>query len=224
MNPTFVSLGQDFPGLQPVLDDVEAAYDALSEAFASGRRLYICGNGGSAADAGHIVGELIKGFMLKRSLSAPQQAASEHDHPDHGKRLAQQPQGGLPAVALTAHTALATAFVNDVAPELIFAQQLHVYARSGDVLLGFSTSGNSLNVIHAFEVARTRGVRTIGLTGRTGGQMAALCDVCIRVPHDRTPRIQERHLPIYHALCIALENRFFADPACTPRSPTARRT
>ena len=103
------------------------------------------------------------------------------------------------------------AFANEVAPELIFAQQVHVYVESGDVLLGLSTSGNSLNVIHALEVARTRGVRTIGLTGRTGGQMAALCDVCIRVPHDSTPRIQERHLPIYHALCIALENHFFGN-------------
>jgi len=212
MNPTFVSLGQDYPDLQPILPTVQAAYEQLVAAFAAGHRLYICGNGGSAADADHIVGELVKGFLLKRPLSDEEHTALRDDHGESAQFLADNLQGGLPAIALTAHSALMTAFANDVAPELVFAQQVHVYAQPGDVLLAISTSGNSTNVLHALRVARTRGVRTLGLTGQTGGQMAALCDVCIQVPSDRTPRIQERHLPIYHALCIALESRFFGDP------------
>lgn len=211
MNPTFLSLGQAYPDLHPVLNDVQAAYELLGESFAAGHRLYICGNGGSAADADHIVGELVKGFMLKRPLSDEAHTALRDDHGESAQFLADNLQGGLPAIALTTHSALMTAFANDVAPELVFAQQVHVYAQPGDVLLAISTSGSSANVLHALRVARTRGVRTLGLTGRTGGQMAALCDVCIRVPHDSTPRIQERHLPIYHALCIALEDRFFSD-------------
>ena len=209
MNPCFISLGQNYPDLEPVLGDVQAVYEILVEAFSTGHRLYTCGNGGSAADADHIIGELVKGFMLSRSLDADQRSPLIRDHADDGTYLADRLQGGLPAISLTSHPALATAFSNDVAPELVFAQQVHVYTQPGDVLLGISTSGNSTNVLHALRVARTRGVRTIGLTGRSGGKMAALCDVAIQVPNDSTPQIQERHLPIYHALCIALENRFF---------------
>jgi phosphoheptose isomerase len=209
MHATFQTLGQDYPDIQPILPAVQAAYELLTQAFSSGHRLYTCGNGGSAADADHIVGELVKGFMLKRPLAAEAREALTRDHAAEGTHLAQHLQGGLPAIALTAHSALNTAFANDVAPELVFAQQVHVFAQPGDVVLGISTSGNSTNIIHALQVARTQGVSTLGLTGRTGGRMAALCDVCIPVPHDSTPRIQERHLPIYHALCIALEDQFF---------------
>lgn len=210
MNPTIAALGQDYPDLQAILPEVQAATDLLGDAFAAGHRLYTCGNGGSAADADHIVGELVKGFMLKRPLPATDREALITQHGEAGQLLADQLQGGLPAIALTAHTALSTAFANDVAPELVFAQQVHAYGQPGDVLLGISTSGNSANVLHALRVARTRGVHTIGLTGESGGQMPPLCDVCIRVPYTSTPRIQERHLPIYHALCIAVENRFFS--------------
>lgn len=211
MNPTFVSLGQAYPDLPPVLASVQAGFELLTEAFAAGHRLYTCGNGGSAADADHIVGELVKGFLLKRPLTDEQHTALREDHGESAQFLADQLQGGLPAIALTAHSALMTAFSNDVAPDLVFAQQVHVYTQPGDVLLAISTSGNSENVLQALRVARTRGVRTLGLTGRTGGKMAALCDVCIQAPYDSTPQIQERHLPIYHALCIALENRFFGE-------------
>ncbi len=213
MNPRFVSLGQDYPDLSPVLENIQAAHEILVDAFSSGHRLYTCGNGGSAADADHIVGELVKGFMLSRSLDSGERSKLTRDHAEAGTYLADHLQGGLPAISLTSHPALSTAFANDVAPELVFAQQVHVYAQPGDVLLGISTSGNSTNVLHALRVARTRGVRTIALTGRSGGKMAALCDVSIRVPHDSTPNIQERHLPIYHALCIALENHFFGPTA-----------
>lgn len=211
MNATIQAIGQSYPDLQPVLPDVQAALVLLTDAFAAGHRLYTCGNGGSAADADHIVGELVKGFMLQRPLPAETRSALAAEHGKAGNFIADHLQGGLPAVALTAHPALSTAFANDVAPDLVFAQQVHVYVQPGDVVMGISTSGNSTNVIHALRVARTRGARTLGLTGHTGGAMAALCDVCIQVPDTSTPRIQERHLPIYHALCIALEAHFFGE-------------
>mgnify|MGYP003676179697 FL=1 len=213
MNPTIQTLGQNYPDLEPVLADVQSAYEILVTAYTADHTLYTCGNGGSAADADHIVGELVKGFMLKRPLPAPAQSALVEEHGAAGRFIADHLQGGLPAVALTAHAALTTAFANDVAPELVFAQQINTYGRPGDVLLAISTSGNSTNVLHALRVARTRGVHTLGLTGQTGGQMAALCDVCIKVPFVSTPQIQERHLPIYHALCIAVEAHFFGADA-----------
>lgn len=209
MNSIFSSLGRDYPDLLPCLTDVESAYRVLVEAFSTGGKLLVCGNGGSAADADHIVGELVKGFLLRRTLPADFRSELEYSYGADGNYLANHLQGALPAIALTAHTALATAFSNDVAPDLVFAQQTFAYGRRGDVLVGLSTSGRSANVLHALRVARSLGVHTIGLTGRSGGVMASLCDVLIRVPFDETPRIQERHLPIYHALCIALESHFF---------------
>lgn len=209
MHPTVAALGQSYPDLAPCLADVQAAYEALVAGFAQRGQLLVCGNGGSAADADHIVGELVKGFMLPRPVPESFRARLVRDHGETGKLLADRLQGGLPAIALGAHTALATAFANDVAPELVFAQQVYAYGRAGDVLLGISTSGRSGNVLQALRVARSLGVRTLGLTGRSGGQMAPLCDVLVRVPFDETPRIQERHLPIYHALCIAVEAHFF---------------
>jgi len=209
MHPAIARLGADYPDLEPILADVAAAFALLRASCAAGGKLLVCGNGGSAADADHIVGELVKGFLLKRPLPAARRAALEQAYGADGRRLADNLQGGLPAIALTQHTALATAFANDVAPELVFAQQVHVYGRPGDVLIGLSTSGRSPNVLHALRVARLAGVKTIGFTGRSGGAMAPLCDVLLRAPYDETPRIQERHLPIYHALCIALEAEFF---------------
>jgi len=213
MNPTFTSLGESYPDLLPCLPDVAAAYDLLTTCFSGRGKLLVCGNGGSAADAEHIVGELVKAFMLPRPLPAPIRARLEAGHGDAGRYLAAHLQGGLPAIALSAHTALATAFANDVAADLVFAQQVYVYGQPGDVLLALSTSGRSANVLHALRTARSRGVRTVGLTGRSGGDMIPLCDVLVRVPFDETPRIQERHLPIFHALCIAVEAHFFGGPA-----------
>lgn len=209
MNPTIIQLGQDYPDLAPCLPDIEAAYQLLEAAFSARGKLLVCGNGGSAADADHIVGELVKGFLLKRPVPGCYREKLEADYVAEGRYLADHLQGGLPAIALTAHTALATAFSNDVASDLVFAQQVYAYGRPGDVLIGLSTSGRSANVLHAFRVARSLGVRTIGLTGHSGGAMIPLCDVLVRVPYDSTPRIQERHLPIYHALCIALEVRYY---------------
>lgn len=210
MNSTIIQLGRDYPDLTPCLADIEAAYRLLEAAFSARGKLLVCGNGGSAADADHIVGELVKGFLLKRPVPGAYRQKLETEYAAEGRYLADHLQGGLPAIALTAHTALATAFSNDVASDLVFAQQVYAYGRPGDVLIGLSTSGRSANVLHAFRVARSLGVRTIGLTGQSGGAMMPLCDVLVRVPYDSTPRIQERHLPIYHALCIALEAAFFA--------------
>jgi len=209
MNETIATLGKDYPDLIPCLPQVEQAYELLAASFSKGGKLLVCGNGGSAADADHIVGELMKGFLLKRAIPAPFRDQLEKEHAADGRYIAAGLQGALPAIALGAHTALATAFSNDVAPDLVFAQQVYAYGRPDDALIGISTSGRSANVLHALRVARSLGVRTIGFTGSVGEGMAALCDTCIRAPSRETPRIQERHLPIYHSLCIALEKHFF---------------
>lgn len=209
MNSTIAALGKDYPDLVSCLPDIQAAFTLIVAGFAGRGQLLVCGNGGSAADADHIVGELVKGFLLPRPVPAALRTRLLETHGDAGRYLADHLQGGLPVIALTAHTALATAFANDVAADLIFAQQVYAYGRPGDVLLALSTSGRSANVLHALRLARSRGVRTVGLTGRGGGDMGPLCDVLVRVPYDETPRIQERHLPVYHALCIALEQHFF---------------
>ncbi len=192
------------PELSACRADVQAAYALLSDGFRGGGKLLLCGNGGSAADCEHIAGELMKGFLLRRPL--PESFVSDPNLCGEGERL----QGALPAIVLTGHGALASAFLNDVDPALVYAQQVYGYGRAGDVLLGISTSGNAGNVLHALRVARAARLRTIGLTGETGGAMQKLCDVCIRVPARETYRVQEYHLPVYHALCAMLEAAFFA--------------
>lgn len=151
----------------------------------------------------------MKGFLLRRPIPTDVRARLCGDHPEQGAYLADHLQGALPAIALTGHVALSTAFQNDVAAEMIFAQQVYGYGRANDVLLGISTSGNSKNVLQAVRVAHSMGLRTIGLTGASGGQMTALCDVTMRVPATQTLEVQELHLPVYHALCCMLEAAFF---------------
>ncbi|WP_274362981.1 D-sedoheptulose-7-phosphate isomerase [Paenibacillus thermotolerans] len=197
-----------YPELTECKDSILHAFELLETCYKNGGKVLLCGNGGSAADCEHIVGELMKGFMLKRSVSAGmreklKQAGSDGDY------IADRLQGALPAISLVSHSALTTAYANDVAADMVFAQQTFGYGKPGDVLVGLSTSGNSRNVLLAMQVAKAIGMSTIGLTGRGGGLMAALCDAVIRVPSDSTPDIQERHLPIYHALCIMLEEEFF---------------
>ncbi|MBO9609487.1 MAG: SIS domain-containing protein [Paenibacillaceae bacterium] len=200
-------------GRYPVLDEcaaqLEEAYAALVSSYRAGGQLLVCGNGGSASDSEHIVGELMKGFMLKRPLGAADRDKLAAAFPEEGDYLANHLQGALPAISLVSHSALITAYSNDVAPDMIFAQQVYGYGRPGDVVLGISTSGNSGNVVRAIQVGKAMGLRTIGLTGRKGGKLGALCDVAVRVPSDSTPDIQELHLPIYHALCVMLEEEFF---------------
>lgn len=196
----------DWKAASPLL---EIAVAMLCECHRSGGRVLICGNGGSAADSEHIVGELAKGFLLPRHLSEAETAKLR----DAGCEsvLAEKLQRGLAAMALTGHAPLATAVQNDCDPQLAFAQQVFVHGRVGDVLLGISTSGNSRNVVLALQTARAFGLKTIGLTGESGGQMAPHCDLLFRAPSCETFRIQEFHLPLYHTLCAMVEAELFGE-------------
>lgn len=211
MNPTFSALCRNYPDLAPCRADIETAYSMMENSFAGGNKLLVCGNGGSASDSEHLVGELMKGFILKRALSEETRARFAAKFGEKGAALAAQLEGALPAIALTGHNSLSTAVANDGAPDAMFAQQVWGYGQSGDVLLAITTSGNSVNVLNALRVAKVKGLKTIGLTGASGGAMKALCDVTICVQCDVTHEIQERHLPIYHAWAIALETRFFGN-------------
>jgi D-sedoheptulose 7-phosphate isomerase len=199
-----------YPGLDICAADIKAAFDVLRDCYRGGGKVLTCGNGGSASDAEHIVGELMKGYLLKRPVSEEARAKLLFSNAEAGGYLADHLQGGLPAISLVSQTSLLSAIANDTAADMVYAQQVYVYGRAGDVLIGISTSGNAANVIRAMQVAPALGLRTIGLTGRTGGKLKPLCDVCIRVPANDTTLIQERHLPIFHVLCAMLEEEFFA--------------
>jgi phosphoheptose isomerase len=199
-----------YPELVQCETEIRSAFEILRDAFGQGRKLLVCGNGGSAADAEHIVGELMKGYLLKRSLPDDVRTKLLALDPPAGAYLADHLQGALPAISLVSQSSLISAISNDTASDMVFAQQVYGYGREGDVLLGLSTSGNARNVIRALQVARALGLRTIGLTGVSGGMLKALCEVCICVPAENTAAIQERHLPIYHTLCAMLEEEFFS--------------
>lgn len=205
----FERLIQRYPDLSQTLPAILQAAQMLQACFEGGGKLLVCGNGGSAADSEHIVGELMKGFYLKRGVPSGLREHLIASYPESGAYLAEHLQGALPAISLVSQTSLITALINDVTGDMIFAQQVYGYGRSGDVLLGISCSGNAPDVLNAFRVARILGVKTLGLTGRSGGGMPPLCDGLIRVDLDLIPDIQERHLVIYHALCAYLEERFF---------------
>lgn len=198
-----------YPALRKNEQEITRALEILLASYQAGNKLLICGNGGSAADSEHIVGELMKGFRLQRPLSEDLKQAINRQY--QGEKAADCLQGALPAISLSAHTAFATAFCNDVSPEFVYAQQVLGYGKRGDVLLGITTSGNSRNVVNAVKIARAVGVSTIGLTGENPGQMKQLCDVTIAVPEAETYRAQELHVPVYHALCAALESENFQE-------------
>lgn len=200
-----------YPKLAVCREDLEKAYELLEAAYQQGRKLLVCGNGGSASDSEHIVGELMKEFKLKRKVYSDHAAALKAIDPELGQVLADNLQGALPAISLTGHSSLQTAFMNDAVPELVFAQQVNGYGKPGDVLLGISTSGNSKNVLYAAVNAKAKGLKVIGLTGIKENRLMKYADVCIRVPETETYKIQELHLPVYHCLCLMLEEKFFGE-------------
>jgi D-sedoheptulose 7-phosphate isomerase len=214
MKDSFEFLLEQVPELAPCLPDLERGFDLLCRSFREGGKLLVCGNGGSAADSEHIVGELMKGFDRRRALSRTEREHLQALYAREGRYLAEHLQGALPALSLTSQTSLITAVANDTAAEMVFAQQVYGYGRPGDVLLAISTSGNSRNVLHALRVAHAAGMATVGLTGPGGGEMAALCDVALCVPPGAarpadTAEIQRAHQALYHALCRKLEEEFF---------------
>lgn len=198
-----------YPKLIVCKEDIIRAYEILQEAYCNERKLLVCGNGGSASDSEHIVGELMKEFKLKRKVYAGQAEAMKSIDPEMGATLAENLQGALPAICLTGHSSLTTAFMNDANADLVFAQQVNGYGKANDVFLGISTSGNSKNVCYAAITAKSKGLKVIGLTGAKDSKMTVLGDVCIRVPETETYKIQELHLPVYHCLCLMLEDHFF---------------
>ena len=204
-------LSERYPRLSPIRRNISDAVSLMAACFRGGGKLLVCGNGGSAADAEHIVGELMKGFVLRREIPGELKAALSGNFPADAEHLIGNLQCGLPAISLVSHTALMTAFANDNSADLCFAQQVLGYGKEGDILLAVSTSGNSKNIIYAAEVAKELGVKVVGLTGNGGGNLAELCDALIDVPETETYKIQELHLPVYHAICLALENEFFGE-------------
>lgn len=202
---------KEHPDLEPLRAALLDASGLIAETYRRGGKLLICGNGGSCADGEHIVGELMKGFMLRRPLPAGIRERLSERFGEEGERIGQGLQGALPAISLGSQTSLLSAFANDADPQLAFAQQVLGYGRPGDLLLGISTSGNSANVCCALMTARVLGLATLVLTGGGGGRAAALADCALIAPDHRTFRIQEYHLAFYHLLCAAAESEFFEE-------------
>lgn len=203
------TLIERYPRLSVCKDSIIDAYRLLESSYDNGGKLLVCGNGGSASDSEHIVGELMKGFKLKRKVYSAQAEALKAIDADMGSVLAEHLQGALSAITLTAHSSLTTAFMNDSEPVLVFAQQVNGYGCPNDIFWGISTSGNSPNVLFAAVTAKARGLKVIGLTGSKENKLMKYSDVCICVPETETYKIQELHLPVYHCLCIMLEEHFF---------------
>lgn len=209
MEKEIAKLTNKYPELTVCVDDIKQAAEVLMNCYQRKGKLLLCGNGGSAADCEHIVGELMKGFKLQRPIDHHLREKLLEDYSNDGVYLADHLQQALPAISLVSQSGLLTAFSNDVAADMVFAQQVYGYGQQDDVVWGLSTSGNSKNVVKAMKIAKIMDLKTIGLTGKEGGQLKSLCDVTIQVPSTETLDIQERHLPIYHTLCIILEKEFF---------------
>ena len=209
MNKQVEILIERYPALKVCAEDIRTAFEFMKSSYEAGGKLLIAGNGGSAADSEHIVGELMKGFKRERKLSSAQQENLKSVNEELGSYLAENLQSALPAIALDGHPALTTAYMNDCEPLLCFAQQVNGYGKKEDVFLGISTSGNSKNILYAATVAKAKGMKVIGLTGQKDSKLKDLADVTIQVPQTETYMIQELHLPVYHCLCLMLEDYFF---------------
>ena len=197
------------PELGASKKDISKAFELLKNSYGNKGKLLICGNGGSAADSDHIVGELMKRFSIPRAIPEELKTKLENNFGEQGKYMASRLEGSLPAISLNGHNALSSAFANDVDAQLIYAQQVVGYGNKEDILMGISTSGNAKNVVAAMIVAKAKGMKVLGLVGRDGGEFNKYCDVLINVGGNCTPQIQELHLPVYHVLCQTLEYHFF---------------
>jgi D-sedoheptulose 7-phosphate isomerase len=198
-----------YPQLKGASEQILKAAECITECYRQGKKVLVCGNGGSSSDSDHIAGELLKGFEHKRPLNESLQDQLRSVTGERGAYLAEKLQTGLPAISLSAHTGLMTAVANDIDSSLIYAQQVIGFGIQGDVLIGLSTSGNAQNVLDATIVAKAKGMKVIGMTGETGGRIKQYCDILINVPEKRTSFVQELHLPVYHTLCLMIENHFF---------------
>lgn len=209
MNDQFQQFLLRYPQLGVCSESILAAEALITEVFRNDGTFFCCGNGGSAADCDHICGEFLKGFLLKREI--PQNVVDLFDcrFGEEGNSLAKKLQGGLKAVSLLSHPALNSAFANDVDPNLNYAQQLYALGRKGDMLFAISTGGNALNVKYALMAAQVKGLKTVLLTGNKYGVCEKYADISICVPESETYKIQELHLPLYHYLCMAVEEHFF---------------
>lgn len=203
-------LTERYPELKTIEAEIREAYRVLERCYEGGGKVLAGGNGGSAADCEHFVGELMKSFVKRRAVPEDLARSLQDLHAERGVSLAAGLQGALPAIAICGHEALTSAYGNDVDWMLAMAQQVYGYGEEGDVLLAVTTSGNSENLLYAADVARAKGMKIIALTGKTGGKLAPLSDVALIVPKTETYQIQELHLPIYHALCLQLEEHFFS--------------
>ncbi len=196
---TMKELLKRYPCLEVCEKDIEKATQMMIDTYKNGGKILVCGNGGSASDSEHIVGELMKGFLSHRKVT-------DKRIPEE---IAKNLQGSLPAISLPSQCAILSAFINDVAPEMMYAQLVYGYAKENDLLIGLSTSGNSKNVVYAAEVARALGIKTLALTGEKESMLSRLCDVTVRVPENKTYKIQELHLPVYHYMCAETERTMF---------------
>lgn len=204
-------LTKRYPVLEAIRKELIEAYLILEESYEHGGKLLVAGNGGSAADSEHIVGELMKGFKMPRKMNSDFANHLKVVDDELGTVLAENLQGALPAIALDGHPALTTAYMNDCEPLLCFAQQVNGFGNPEDVFLGISTSGNSKNILYAATVARAKGMKVIGLTGAKENKLQKYADVCVKAPNMETYMIQELHLPIYHCWCLMLEDHFFGN-------------
>ena len=215
MNAKLTELFERYPALQAIEKDIVTAENMMLDTYYKGGKILACGNGGSCSDANHIVGELMKGFLLKRPMTAEIRAKFEDALGEEAADFAKKLQRGIPAIALDAANALFTAYANDVDADYVYAQLVFGYAKENDMLIGISTSGNSKNVVNAMKAAKALGIKTLGLTGARESKLSAIADCTIRVPETETFKVQEYHLPVYHYLCAIVEEKIFgADENC----------
>lgn len=200
-----------YPSLDKIKSNIKDASDAMISCYEKEGKVLLCGNGGSAADCDHIAGELMKGFLKKRSLSEDTVQKMKKEVPFLDDELLSKLQGGLPALSLPSMTAFTSAFSNDAEPKLVYAQAVLSLAKKEDILIALSTSGNSENICAAAEIAKAIGCTVISLTGTTGGQLKNYSDICISVPEKETFKIQELHLPVYHCICALVEEHFYKE-------------